>query len=92
MSDALAGPGRYAASLTDNFGNPYKRLSLDPGSQVPGQISSATSIYPGKRLEDLLVFEPPIENLQFLRLELPAAAFGGTGTLRLQIPKTMIRR
>lgn len=81
-----------AASLTDNFGNSYKRLSLDLGAQVPGQITSATSVYPGKRIEDLLVFEPPIDKLQYLRLNLPATAFGGTGNVRLQIPKAMIYR
>jgi hypothetical protein len=89
----LSAPERNAASLADNLGNPYKRISLDLGAQIPGQISMATSLYPGKRLdEDLLVFEPPIDKVQFLRLELPAAAFGDSGSLRLQIPKAMIRR
>ena len=40
----------------------------------------------------LLVFEPPLENIEYLHLELPAAACGMTGTLYLQIPKGMIRR
>lgn len=83
---------RNAASLTDNFNNSYKRMSLDLGAQIPGQITTASSLYPGKQLEDLLVFEPPIDKIQYLRLELPAAAFGGTGSLRLQIPRAMIHR
>jgi hypothetical protein len=85
-------PERNAATLTDNFKNPYKRLTLELGAQVPGQITTPTSVYPGKRVEDLLVFEPPVDKVQFLRLELPATAFGGTGSLRLQIPKEMIYR
>jgi hypothetical protein len=91
-TESLPGPERNAATLTDNFGNPYKRISLEPGAQIRGQISTATSVYPRKRIEDLLVFEPPVDKVQYLRLELPATAFGGTGSLRLQIPKGMIHR
>jgi hypothetical protein len=91
-SEALAAAGRNAASLTDDVENSYKRITLELGGQIPGQISTATSIYPGTRVEDLLVFEPPIDNVQFLRLKLPAGAFGGTGTLCLQVPKSMLRR
>src|SRR5438132_3852782 len=91
-TESLTAPERNAATLTDNFKNPYKRLSPELGAQIPGQISTPTSVYPGKRVEDLLVFEPPVDKVQFLRLELPATAFGGTGSLRLQIPKEMIYR
>ena len=92
VTEALAGSARSAATLTDNFGNTYKPVRFDLGTQVSGQISAATSVYPGKEVEDLLVFEPPVDNVQFLRLQLPAAAFGGSGELRLQIPKGMIYR
>jgi hypothetical protein len=81
-----------AASLKDNFGKLCEPISPGFGAQIPGQIRTATSVAPGKRLGDLLVFEPPMDEVQFLRLELPAAAFGETGVLRLQIPKGMIRR
>src|SRR5262249_3584299 len=53
--ESAVNPERNAATLTDNFKNPYKRLSLELGAQVPGQIQTATSVYPGKRVEDLLV-------------------------------------
>jgi len=39
-----------------------------------------------------LVFEPPIEKAEYLRLELPASNAGGTGMLRIQIPAKMIQR
>jgi hypothetical protein len=91
-TETVAAAGRNAASLMDDHGNSYKRITLELGGQIPGQINAATSIYPEKQLEDLLVFEPPIDNIQFLRLELPAGAFGGTGSLYLQIPKAMIQR
>jgi hypothetical protein len=44
----------------------------------------------GKSVTNLLLFDASIENLSFLRLELPASAFGGYGKLRLHIPKSMI--
>lgn len=80
---------RNAATLRDNFDNGYKRIGFGFGTEVVGQISNE-SIYPGKAVSDVLVFEPPIGAVGFLRLELPAAAFGGTGELRLEIPKGMI--
>ncbi len=77
------------AALTDNLDNTYKRINFGFGTQVVGQITSE-SVYPEKAIDDVLVFEPPISAAEFLKLELPAAAFGGTGQLRLKIPKSMI--
>jgi hypothetical protein len=34
-----------------------------------------------------LIFEIPVQNTQWLHLELPASNFGGDGTLYFQIPK-----
>ncbi len=75
--------------LTDNFGNLYKRVEFGIGSQVEGQITTA-SIYPGKAVTDVLVFERPVEGVEFLRLELPARNVEGSGKLCLEIPRTMI--
>ena len=80
---------RNVALLRDNFDNAYKRVGFGFGTEVVGQISNE-SIYPGKAVSDVLVFEPPIGTISFLRLEMPAGAFGGTGQLRLEIPKEMI--
>ena len=77
------------ADLTDGQGNAYKRINFGFATKVVGQVENE-AIYPGKTAEDLLVFEPPVDNAPFVRLELPAAAFGGTGKLRFQIPKAMI--
>jgi hypothetical protein len=91
-AEGVLAAGRNAAILTDDVNNSYKRITLELGGQILGQINTATSIYPGSQVEDLLVFEPPIENVQALHLELPAGAFGGTGSLYLKIPKAMIQR
>ena len=76
--------------LTDNFKNTYKRVNFGLLAEVKGQIKSE-SIYPGKTVNDLLVFEVPLKNVQYLRLELPAENIGGSGKLRFQIPQSKIR-
>jgi hypothetical protein len=38
------------------------------------------------------VFEAPVDGISYLRLEVPAWAIDGTGTLRFQIPASMIQR
>jgi hypothetical protein len=76
-------------TLTDNFGNGYKQVNFGLGSRVDGQVHSE-SIYPGKAISDLLVFEKPLDTAQYLLLELPAKNFGGQGRLRFKIPKSMI--
>lgn len=69
-------------TLGDEHGNHYKLIRV-PGEQSP-------SIYPGKDYTDELVFEPPIDSAKTLHLVLPAAAFGGKGSLNFAIPRTMI--
>lgn len=75
-------------SLMDNFANQYKRKRFS-GAKVAGQ-SDGDSIYPGKSVTDVLVFEPPIGKAESFKLVLPAAAFGGAGALKFSIPKKMI--
>jgi hypothetical protein len=80
-----------AAALTDNFGNRYRRVNFGLGTYPVGSVKQSESIYPGKSITDVLIFQPPVDNAEHLRLELPAANFGGSGMLRLQIPKSMIK-
>jgi hypothetical protein len=83
---------RDFATLRDNFDNSYKRISFGLGSYPLGAVERSESIYPNKSVTDVLVFELPLDTMEYLRLELPAKNFGGTGMLRLQIPKAMIQR
>jgi hypothetical protein len=75
-------------TLVDDLGNQYKQKRFR-GAKVEGQASSE-SLYPGKQLSDVLVFEPPIAKAETLKLRLPAAAFGGAGALKFRIPAEMI--
>jgi hypothetical protein len=52
----------------------------------------SASICPGKSVEDVVVFEEPVARAEYLRLELLASTFKGTGMLRFQIPKSMIEK
>jgi HEAT repeat protein len=79
--------GPTTPRLTDNFGKAYR--SVAPG-QRDTRASRPESIPPSKTATDLLAFERPGDRVRFLRLELPAAAFGGQGSLGLEIPNVMI--
>jgi hypothetical protein len=75
------GDRRHWATLIDNFGNEYKRKN--PSSWTD-------SIYPASEKLDRLEFEPPVNNIQWLHLELPAENFGGNGMIRFEIAETNI--
>jgi len=79
------------ATLTDNFNNKYKRASFGFMVQPKGQLI-CESIYPGKEVADVLVFEPPVEKATELRLELPASYFGGKGYIRVRIPASFVKK
>jgi len=82
---------RDYAALRDNHGNIYKRIDFGVGRSVVGHVEQE-ALYPGASVSDVLAFEPPIENVKYLRLELPAANFGGDGMIRFEIPSDQIER
>jgi hypothetical protein len=75
-------PSSAGVTLGDEHGNRYKLI------RIQGEQSS--SIYPGKDYTDEVIFEPPVDTAQTLRLVLPATAFGGKGTVHFEIPRTLI--
>jgi hypothetical protein len=58
---------------------------------LPEKRPPHETIGPGGSFTETLVFERPSENAIYLKLELPAAAFGGTGPLNFEIPQRLIR-
>jgi hypothetical protein len=77
---------RDFATLADNFGNRYKRVSFGLATYPVGAVQRAESIYPNKAVTDVLVFEAPIEAATHLDLELPAKNYGCEGMIRFRIP------
>jgi hypothetical protein len=88
-SGSSFGDARHKPALTDNLGDEYKVLDVGAGKEVADQ-ERQLAIYPKLFANDFVIFEAPKTEAAFVNLALPAAAFGGTGTLRFQIPKSMI--
>ena len=86
------GFGEEYATLTDDNENNYKRVGFGSSSTPVGGIQIIESIYPGKSITDVLVYEMPVDAAKWLRLKLPAQNFKGDGMLRFEIPASMIKR
>ena len=78
--------------LVDDHENAYSVKSFaHQGMEIDGQVEGGTgSLRREKGTEDVLLFEKPAESATFLRLELPAAAFRQKGSLKFEIPVSMI--
>ncbi|HEX5270738.1 MAG TPA: hypothetical protein VFW33_09640 [Gemmataceae bacterium] len=85
---AVGDPARDPV-LRDAQGKEYPTRAFAAGWVVKGRAPSAT-IPPGKWHDDVLAFEAPPRGAGPLRLELPAAAAGAEGRLRVEIPNQMI--
>ena len=83
---------RDFASLKDNFGNRYKRITFGFASKPVGAVERSESIYPNKSVSDLLVFEVPLDTATHLDLELPAKNYGSEGMVRFRIPIKSVTR
>jgi hypothetical protein len=70
-----------APRLTDDLGNRYEPARFKTGATIPGQVSSAT-LYTGKEVTDLLVFQRPVPAATRLYLELPPDNVGTTEPIR----------
>jgi hypothetical protein len=88
-ADGSKEPAAHAAVLRDQAERLLRQRSFVPAGVV-GQVASGY-VFPGKALDDVLVFEPPPGRFDYLRLELPLAALGDEGHVRLQLPRTMIK-
>lgn len=67
------------AKLTDNFGNRYGMVTFGISARPNGAVESTESIYPETELTDVLVFEKPVKNCEYLTLELPLSNVGDKG-------------
>jgi hypothetical protein len=59
---------------------------------VAGQVRQGQTLYPGKGIGDVLLFDGSATPGEPLRLELPAAVWGGRGALKFAIPAAMVKQ
>jgi hypothetical protein len=85
-----AGQSEQPPVLTDNSGKRYALKSAEADWKMTEQPQRAP-LSPGRFADELLVFEPPPADVDYLHLELPAAACGGRDTYHLAIPRALIR-
>lgn len=80
--------------LADDRSRPLPMKSFrSRGFEIDGQLEGGKgSLDPGEVIRDVLLFEAPAERARYLRLELPASAFGEEGSLRFEIPLSMVVR
>lgn len=71
-----------SSSLSDNFGNSYKQIVF---TQPLYSKQDEATIYPQHYFDDMVIFEIPVQNYQWLHLQLSARNFGGFGNLRFEI-------
>jgi hypothetical protein len=75
--------------LQDSRGKSYSLKFFPADAEAVGRVTHAT-LTPAKKVEDLLIFKELPDRVDFLRLELPASAFGSSGVVRMQIPGRMV--
>ena len=79
-----------STTLADNVGNKYPQTPMMSIFGAGLNLGKDNSIRPGKSAEGELVFPPPLETIEYLRLELAGTAFGSSEPLRFQIPRAFI--
>jgi hypothetical protein len=81
---------RARATLRDAAGTSYVQKPSVPG-RARGTGPSSASMVTVDVSHELLVFDLPSSPTDGLKLELPAAAWGGTGVLKFSIPGNLVR-
>jgi hypothetical protein len=87
--DLADAPSKVAPTLTDSANKSYAQKTFSSKQQVVGR-GGRSYLTPGRQVNEVLVYPLPMGRVEYLRLELPAAAFGRKGTIRFQIPWTFV--
>ncbi len=75
-------------TFTDNFGNTY-RPTRSSYNRPAGSVI-IESIYPGKSIRDVLLFEPLISKVEWVEMSIPAYKSVPAQTLVFRIPRSSI--
>ncbi|SRR5579875_308778 len=88
-ADLVDSPSKHPPTLVDDQGRIYTQKTLEPGWKVAGR-ADVDALNPGHQVKEVLVYPVPARDASYLRLMLPASAFGLAGEFRFQIPRSMI--
>jgi hypothetical protein len=86
---ALGARAGHAPRLSDDQGHSYALKDFGAGFSVPGRFRGK-ELLPGKFVDDRLIFPEPAAQVEYLILELPAAAIGSEGALKFKIVRRHI--
>jgi predicted RNA-binding Zn-ribbon protein involved in translation (DUF1610 family) len=82
-----------SASLRDDLGNKYKQISFGILTNLSElEIHDRASIYPGKTIEDILVFEQPIDAAKKLTLTLQGKNLEAKSDFTFSIPMSFTEK
>jgi hypothetical protein len=93
-ADFPGAPSKHPPTLTDAAQRAYAQITFDASRTVVGRVDRGANqgfLAPGEMLDEILVFPAAAAQPEYLRLLLPAGAFGVPGEVRLQIPRHMIK-
>ena len=76
----------HGATLEDDLGNVYRPIGFGFETKIVGQVRHSKDLYPGKNIEDLLVFQPPVTAAKTLTLQIEGSRVGGHGTITFTLP------
>ncbi len=91
-ADTATAPSKNPARLTDDANRVIPQKTFGADRKVSAQFGRTEAITPGRALDQMLVFPAPEGNVQFVKLALPAAAFGQKGEFRFQVPWSMVEQ
>jgi hypothetical protein len=80
--------GWESPRLTDSSGKTLALKTFTEGWTPVTRPPQPKVLFPGRSLEQLLIFEAPGKNAGDLKLELPASAFGSTETVKFLLPRS----
>jgi hypothetical protein len=87
----LIWPENVRATLWDADGNRYEQQPVEL-ARTTGRGHSSSSGPVVNVTEEILAFDIPTGSIKTLKLELPATAWGRSGTIKFAIPGSMIKR
>jgi hypothetical protein len=81
---------RRQPTLTDEGGKTYQPAPTTVAAEA-GALTKRSMDFPLGITDDVYLFEAPGPDVSALHLEIPATSWGGSGTVRFTIPRTMLQ-